>query len=252
MLVHSLLRYAAGLRHVAWFPCRNPQHPPVVLVHGLLHRGVVMYDFARYLNRTGRTVYVYDYRTTRSKLGGHGQLLARELIELADGSPQLDFISDSSGELLSRRMSAGTNPKFDLITHSMGGLITRVALAELEAAGREEIVGRIVMLAPPHRGSAMARAWSEGFFLSPWLVRPLPELSDAPEAAVHQLPLPSGYEIGVIAAGRDRKVSLSSTHLDGETDHLVLDSGHSFMMNKKPIREAACRFLETGRFSVKK
>ncbi|WP_295806328.1 alpha/beta fold hydrolase [uncultured Victivallis sp.] len=221
-MIRSLARYAAGLRHIEFLP-GEPGRIPVILVHGLLHRGIVMKQFALWLNRQGRPVVVYDYRTTRRHIVEHGRELA-------------DF-------LCRREM-----PQIDLVTHSMGGLLARVALAELAATGRGGMVHRIVMLAPPHHGSAVATAWVEHFAPSPFLVRPLPDLADRPEAAVHDLPVPEGYEIGIIAGRFDNKVSLSSTHLRGERAHVVIDSGHAFIMNRPEARHLTLRFLETGSF----
>ncbi|UKI30587.1 MAG: alpha/beta fold hydrolase [Lentisphaeria bacterium] len=221
-MIYSLIRYAAGLRHIEIFP-GTPGALPVVLVHGLLHRGIMMRRFARWFSAGGRRAILYDYRTTRHHIFEHGLELARFLRELGE-------------------------PQIDLVTHSMGGLLARVALAELAASGKSGLIHRVVMLAPPHRGSAVATAWVEHFAPSPLLVRPLPDLADRPQAAVHTLPVPTGYEIGIIAGRFDNKVSLSSTHLRGERAHVTIDSGHAFIMNQPEARLLTLRFLETGSF----
>lgn len=221
-MIHSLIRYAAGLRHIEYFPGK-PGQLPVVLVHGLLHRGIMMRSFALWLSRRGRPVVLYDYRTTRRHITEHGRELAAFLRELGE-------------------------PRIDLVTHSMGGLLARVALAELAETGQNGLIHRVVMLAPPHHGSAVATAWVEHFAPSPFLVRPLPDLADHPRAAVHTLPVPEGFEIGIIAGRFDRKVALSSTHLHGERAHVIIDSGHAFIMNRPEARQLALRFLESGSF----
>ena len=226
--MESLLKYALGQRRVEVYEPEIPSdHPPVVIVHGLLHRRIVMRTFAAALRRAGRKVYVYDYKTTRKPVEAHG-------VELADFLMKLDC------------------PKLDIVTHSMGGLLTRVALDRLARQGRLDGIGRVVMLAPPHHGSEVASWWVSHFPPSRVLVRSLPDLADTPEAAVHRLPVPSGVEIGIIVGSRDSKVSESSTRLGTECDRVVIDSAHAFMMNKPEAQRLILNFLDFGCFEPDK
>ena len=56
-------------------------------------------------------------------------------------------------------------------------------------------------------------------------------------------------EIGVIAGLRDGKVKVAESHLEGEKAHLTVDSRHSFIMNRKDVKEAIYEFLRSGRFN---
>lgn len=220
----SIFKYMFGQRRFEVYePEISSGHPPVVLVHGLLHRGIVMRTLAAALRRAGRKVYVYDYRTTRKPVEAHG-------VELADFLMKLDC------------------PELDIVTHSMGGLLARVALDRLAKTGRQDRIGRVVMLAPPHHGSEAASWWVAHFPPSRVLVRSLPDLADTPEAAVHRLPVPDGVEIGIIAGSRDGKVSESSTRLGTECDRIVIDSAHAFMMNKPEAQRLILNFLDFGCF----
>lgn len=223
-MVKTLLKYALGQRQFEVYAPKNPtDSPPVVIVHGLLHRGILMRELALALCRAGRKVFIYDYPTTRKVIESLGT-------ELTDFLLKLNY------------------PKFDMVTHSMGGLLTRVALQQLSDLNRASIIGRVVMLAPPHHGSKVATHWVSYFPPSPLLVRPLPDLADAPGAAVHNLPVPRGFEIGIIAGSRDRKVSVNSTYLGCESDHVVIDSSHAFMMNRPDAQRFILNFLNYGRF----
>ncbi len=224
-MIQSLLRYSAGLRHLEHLPGNGGGKTPVVLVHGLLHRGVIMRPFGLALQATGRDVWIYDYRTTRHHIGEHGAELAAFLLKLRKDLPEID-----------------------LVTHSMGGLLARVALDRLRRENATGFIRRVVMLAPPNHGSDLAAKWVAHFAPAPYLVRPLPDLSSTAEAPVHRLPVPAGFEIGIIAARFDSKVALDSTHLQGETDHTIVDTGHAFMMNHPDTRYQTCFFLEHGHF----
>ena len=218
-----LAKYAAGARHFELFP-GNPALPTVVLVHGLLHRGLMMRSLARFLNAHGYPVRIYDYKTTRSGVAAHGRMFAAWLRNLPE------------------------NEQLALVTHSMGGLLARAALAELAGTPVAARIGRVVMLAPPHAGSQVAEDVVQKFPPSKWLVRPLPELSNRADAACRALPVPRGYEIGVIAGDRDGKVSIESTRLAGMTGHIVLRTSHVRMMFLSETRKQILAFLKTGRF----
>ena len=106
-------------------------------------------------------------------------------------------------------------------------------------------MGRVVMLAPPNRGSRIARRLAP--FLGRW-IRPLADLSDAPDSAVNTLGLPVGVEIGIVAGRSDGRVRIEDTHLPGEADHLVVPGYHTFLMNSREVQDCTVRFLRTGRF----
>ncbi len=216
-------RYFTGRCFNEYLPGEEGK-PTVVLVHGILHRGIMLRDFGCWLNGRGYSVWIYDYQTTRGRIADHGRRLAGFLRNLP-----------GTGEVA-------------LVTHSMGGLLTRVALAELEGSAVAGRIKRIVMLAPPHKGSPVAASFSR-FGACNWLARPLPDLSDGFGAACHGLPgISERYEFGVIAGDRDEKVPLESTFLAGMKDHVVISSRHSSIMNQLEARKQALYFLEHGKF----
>jgi hypothetical protein len=55
--------------------------------------------------------------------------------------------------------------------------------------------------------------------------------------------------IGVIAGSRDNKVHVDETLLAGQTDHVVIGSGHSFIMYRAEAVQQTLRFLRDGRFA---
>ncbi len=217
--------FVAGRTHLEVYePSRPSGAPPVVLVHGLLNRGLIMRSLAKSLARSGRKVYVYDYQTTRAPVEQLGN-------EFADYLKSLD------------------EPRLDLVTHSMGGLLARVAFSRMESEGTLGRIHRVVMLGPPNHGSDDATWWVANFPPSRSWIRSLPDLADTPDAAVHHLPIPHGIEIGVVAGTLDRRVCESSTHLATEQDWIAVEARHHLMMDSPAVRRCIFDFLDTGSFN---
>jgi pimeloyl-ACP methyl ester carboxylesterase len=201
-------------------PEMQPGAEVALLLHGLGRTSASMRRMHRRAASEGFRVIDWSYASFSRSIDEHVADLQRTLGEL-DADPAV--------------------ARIHFVTHSLGGIITRKALLDKPPAK----MGRVVMLAPPNRGSRVARR------LAPWLgrwIKPLADLSNAPESAVNRLGVPAGVDIGIIAARHDGKVRVEDTHLPGEADHLVVSGFHTFLMNAREVQDCTIRFLRTGRF----
>ena len=160
----------------------------VVLIHGWALRASSMQDLADGLAERGFDAYSYDYPTSKCDLSRHCDIFLskfRELFKQLHG-----------------------NEKIHVLTHSMGGLVIRGALAEMTSSECHRIRA-IVMLGPPNRGSAWANI--------PYIDKVNPSLKDMrpdDDSFVNNIPSPVWLPpVGIIAGQFDEKVALDATRL---------------------------------------
>jgi pimeloyl-ACP methyl ester carboxylesterase len=148
--------------------------------------------------------------------------------------------------------------KVHFVTHSLGGILVRHYLQDKEI----DNLGRIVMLAPPNRGSEVVDTLREyrlyGVAMGPAGMA----LGTGSDSLPNQLKPISG-EIGVIAGNStsdpwfspiipgedDGKVSVERAKLEEMKDFLVVDSGHTFIMRDDEVIDQILYFLQEGKFN---
>jgi pimeloyl-ACP methyl ester carboxylesterase len=193
----------------------------VVLLHGLGPGKLIMQPLARRLTCAGYRTVNWSYPSFRHTISEHARQLHPLLVSL-DADPAVR--------------------KIHLVTYSMGSIIARCALA----LGRPARLGRMVMIAPPNRGSRWAA------LVGPCLrrcIRIVDELAARPGSFVTSLPHPEQLDFGVIAARYDLLVGCTNTHLLGQRDHIVLPGLHSTIVLQRRAADAALQFLATGQFT---
>jgi len=149
--------------------------------------------------------------------------------------------------------------RLHFVTHSLGGILVRGYLAERRPAN----LGRVVMLAPPNRGSEIVdelRSWA----LFSWILGPTAlQLGTNADSFPNRLPAVD-FDLGVIAgtesvnpigsamlpARNDGAVSVASTRVEGMSDFVAVPASHTFIMWSDDAREQVVAFLRNGRFEA--
>ena len=126
---------------------------------------------------------------------------------------------------------------FDIVAHSMGGLIVRMVLAERPELARS--VGRIVTLGTPHHGTAFLRTIRHG---------PVYEMMSRESSFLADLPdfrqtVPDA-EVFTVAADPDLVVyPIDTNHLSGARAFSLLGEGHSSLLTHPPAIELVAQMI---------
>lgn len=208
--------------------CRQKTNA-VFLVHGWGVRAVSMEPLASALADDGFTVYNYDYPTSKRSIGAHSEI----------------FLT-----LYRRLLSTEAPAHVHFVTHSMGGILLRAALARMSEAECRRIEA-VVMLGPPNRGSVLAyfgngRA-ARGINAS------LADMMPSPDSYVRNIPPPPFLPpVGIVAGRFDGKVALSSTLLpDGQPcERVIVPCTHPGLRDPKYTLVPILDFFRSKSFSA--
>jgi hypothetical protein len=157
--------------------------------------------------------------------------------------------------------SVSAPDKIHFVTHSLGGILTRKIL---ESDAPQQL-GRVVMLSPPNHGSELPDKLGKIPLYKKVTGPAGMELGTEKDSYPNRLG-PVKFSLGVITGDRslnplysgcipgkdDGKVSVDSAKVDGMADFLVVHSSHTWIMNRKVVRNQVVCFLQNGEFEREK
>ncbi len=209
---------------------------PIVLLHGLGRTRLSLWPVARAAMRRGYQVHNLGYPSRRAPIERLAEDVGHRILSVAAQTP------------------------VDVVTHSMGGIVLRAAVAR--GVISSEALRRVVMLAPPNQGSEVADRLRDFRFYRFALGPAGQQIGTGEESVPRRLP-PPPFELGVIAGRRsnnplfarilgdesDGKVRVASARVDGMRELVVVDRAHTFIMWGPDVLAHIFTFLEHGRFN---
>lgn len=215
---------------------RPPSKHLVLLIHGILRSTGTFSELEKALIEAGFDAVAISYPSTRSTIEEHAEGLAR-LLDRQEGTETVSFV-----------------------THSMGGLVVRYLLSRDGAWKNRIAVDRIVLIAPPNQGSAIARLLEDvpayrliygeaGQQLTPAEASNIPAI-EHPFAIVAG---GTGDDEGFnpfLPGDDDGTVGLAETRLEGALDFLVVPEIHAVISNHPDTIRATINFLKRGKFDA--
>ncbi len=208
--------------------------PLVVLLHGLARGPGSLAGLASYLTAAGFDVAARAYPSRRHSIAYLAEAVGAWIAERAQGRPVA------------------------AVTHSLGGVIIRHV--------REPRIAwhRVVMLAPPNRGSRLAASLAHRSLFR-WFYGPAGvELADgaswpapvAPFAVIagtrgFALTNPTSWTLARTfprGLAHDGTVAVEETRLPGMAAYAEVDATHTWIMNDPRARALVIEYLRSGRF----
>lgn len=218
--------------------CRLPlatKNETAVLLHGLCRSSRSMAAMEEALEGAGYEVINPDYPSRSATIEELSEDVFMQLKPALQSAKRVNFV-----------------------THSMGGILLRDYLEDHSIPN----LGRVVMLAPPSRGSEVPDKLG-GFRLYQWINGPAGnQLGTGSDSHPLRLKVPE-FELGIIAGDRtinpilsmlipgpdDGKVSLARVKPKSYSDYLQLHVTHACMMRNRRVIDETIAFLKAGVFT---
>lgn len=196
----------------------------VIVTHGLASHWSLMLPLVWRIRRSGFSAINHGYRSFFKTVPQHAHSLLERLRKI-NRDDQYDQVH--------------------IVAHSLGAIITRQALLEIERSGeRLDKLRRVVMLSPPNAGSAAAERLS---YLVP-LSETVRQLSNRNQSFVREMDEPRVAEIGIIEASYDFVVPSTTAQLSTQADHVQVYSGHNGLLVRPAAAKQVVAFLQNGQF----
>jgi len=201
----------------------------VVLVHGIWMNGLEFWRLRRNLERAGYQCHTFKYNVWGKSLADIATHL-HGFVEAID-APVVHFIG-----------------------HSLGGIVLMHLFDQFPFTKE----GRIVLLASPVNGSAVARRlnctwltrWVLGQSMKQGLAGDVPSWKGWQDIGTiaGSLPLGVGLLVGGVDVPHDGTVSVEEVELEGATDAIILPVSHLGILFSSEVVQQVMIFLRAGKF----
>ncbi len=214
----------------------SPTDEILVLAHGLGRSDWAMWPLAQRLEKAGFNVCLLDYATI--------------------GKAVSDVLAQTAKQIDACILNAS---KVHFVGHSLGGLVIRSYLQNIQQTQQKFSVGEVVLIGTPNQGSELADHLSDS-----WLMHLGGGISRALVTGNGSLGNTLGeinVNVGVIAGTKssdltseqfqganDGLVSVESTKLKSMSDFISLEVSHSQMRYSLDVAEQTIHFLKKGTF----
>ena len=190
-------------------------------------------DFlAKSLKKDGWDVLVWNYKSRDSLIQEHGIRLVDTIRIIAQQHP---------------------GKPIHFVAHSMGGLVLLSAL-NCPSCPNEAKIGKIVLIAPPLKGSAWGR-WLSQFSLARWIAKDFSgrelmtkeefdDLGRYPSSCKKMIIAGSLGFNPFISGANDGTVAVAETFLDMPHKRIVIKRGHKTIVFSKKVANSVRNFLK--------
>lgn len=208
----------------------------VVCIHGFFRSYRCMMPIGNVLRQEGFKVFLIDYPSRRATIEEHAAYLLETLHVIARNNPSVPI---------------------HFVSHSLGGVIVRAAVSHPNCP-YEAKIGRAVLLAPPNRGSCLARHFQACPAIS-WIFgkKSGKQLMTYTESDMQGIgTFPETMDVMVLAGTKDTnfsrhfihqpndgKITIEETRLDTPHYHQTLFVGHSWIMSSRESIELIRSFI---------
>jgi pimeloyl-ACP methyl ester carboxylesterase len=144
------------------------------------------------------------------------------------------------------------------VGHSLGGLMVRAYLQN----NKVDKLGRVVLLGTPNQGAEAADHFSNSWLMN--ILGPTAKALGTDDKSFPKSLKAPYYPVGIIAGevkgelndpvipGRDDGlVSVEATKIDGMTDFIIIETGHSRMRYNREVADQTTEFIKNGVFKEK-
>lgn len=214
--LHNRLRHQA----LSEEELRIEHNCPVLLVHGIFHNSSAFYAIERML-----------------KKNGFSKLSALELWTSHRSIEQMaSQLKARVEELIEEHQTSGHEGKVRIVAHSLGGIVVRSALQDLNFARR---IDKVIFLGVPHQGNNL-------FFRLryPRCVKQLSPHSDLMQS-LKELPLPGGIQYWNLRGTLDVVTPARETILPHIPNLYFEGVGHAGLLSATRVLQAILAILET-------